>query len=209
MHLDPFQDGCYLRLVDHYMETRQPLPDNDAALARIIGISHEQWLTHASGIVRAFFKAGKGGVLTHKRCDLILKAQDDRTGKKSEIGKKGAEARWKKSCDNNDEDSKGMPKALPDRSQGNAIGQDNTRKDITYAFLGKTIKLTREQYDTWKKRYHAIADFDATLASYDDLYANDKKSWFIRLSRNLSDKHDRALQNAKPKSLADTGSQIF
>ena len=43
MHLNPFQDGCYLRLVDHYMETRQPLADNDAALARIIGISVEEW----------------------------------------------------------------------------------------------------------------------------------------------------------------------
>jgi uncharacterized protein YdaU (DUF1376 family) len=122
MHLNPFQDGCYLRLVDHYMETRQPLPDNDAALARIIGISVEQWLAEASGMLRAFFSA-KEGLLFHTRCDSILREQDERSVKQSEKSKKGAAARWGK---NNDLDATGMPKAMPT----NATRQDRTRQDM-------------------------------------------------------------------------------
>jgi uncharacterized protein YdaU (DUF1376 family) len=118
MHLDPYQDGCYLRLIDHYMDTRQPLPDNDAALARIIGISIEQWLGNASGIVRAFFKVRKG-LLFHDRCDAILAEQDARSKKQSEKSKKGAEARWRKS---NELDATGIHQAMP----ADATGQDRT-----------------------------------------------------------------------------------
>lgn len=119
-HLDPFQEGCYLRLVDEYMETRQPLPDNDQALARIIGISVEAWLRDASGIVRAFFNPQKG-LLFHDRCDKILSEQDQRSIKQSEKSKKGAQARWNKT---NNIDALGSRQAMPNY----ATGQDKTGK---------------------------------------------------------------------------------
>jgi uncharacterized protein YdaU (DUF1376 family) len=121
MHLDPFQDGCYLRLVDHYMETRQPLPDNDSALARIIGISVDQWGGSGAEVVRAFFMP-KAGKLFNDTCDRILKDQDERSEKHTEKGKKGAEARWNK---NNSLDATAIPQAMP----ANATGQDRTRQD--------------------------------------------------------------------------------
>jgi len=55
MHLNPYQDGCYRRLIDHYMKTRSSLPDNDAALARIVGDSEANWVAMASPLVRPFF----------------------------------------------------------------------------------------------------------------------------------------------------------
>lgn len=121
MHLNPYQDGCYMRLIDHYMITRQPLPDNDAALSRIIGISIDEWLGNASGIVRAFFWSSKGS-LRHERCDIILDEQDHRHRNMTEKGKKGAKARWNKI---NDIDSVGIAQALP----GDATRQDKTRQD--------------------------------------------------------------------------------
>jgi uncharacterized protein YdaU (DUF1376 family) len=121
MHLTPFQEGCYLRLVDEYMETRQPLQDNDAALARIIGISVEEWLRDASGIVRAFFIPRKG-MLFQDRCDIILREQDDRSRKQSEKSKKGAEARWHKI---NELDATGKAQAMPT----DATGQDRTGQE--------------------------------------------------------------------------------
>lgn len=116
--LDPYQDGCYLRLVDEYMETRQPLPDDDRALARIIGISFEDWMKLAAEVVRKFFVA-QNGVLYHDRCDKILDEQDLIAKQKSEKGKKGAEVRWRK---NKDLDATGIAQALPK----NATGQDRT-----------------------------------------------------------------------------------
>ncbi|MFZ0270973.1 MAG: YdaU family protein [Acidobacteriaceae bacterium] len=124
MHLTPYQDGCYLRLIDHYMETRQPLPANDAALARIIGVSLDEWHGHASGIVRAFFRH-QDGLLFHDRCDQILRDQDERAKKHTEKSKKGAAARWNKT---NGIDAMGMPQAMP----ADATGQDRTRHDSIY-----------------------------------------------------------------------------
>jgi uncharacterized protein YdaU (DUF1376 family) len=121
MHLNPFQEGCYLRLIDEYMETRQPLQDNDGALARIIGISVDEWLRDASGIVRAFFTPRKG-LLFQDRCDIVLREQDERSRKQSEKSKKGAEARWHKT---NGIDAAGITKAMPK----NATGQDRTRQE--------------------------------------------------------------------------------
>lgn len=95
MHLSPYQDGCYRRLIDHYMKTRAPLPDNDSALARIVGDSEANWVAMASPLVRPFFQA-KNGRLYLKRCEEILNYQDGKTSKLSESGKKGAEKRWGK-----------------------------------------------------------------------------------------------------------------
>lgn len=95
MHLNPYQDGCYRRLIDHYMKTRAPLPDNDAALARIIGDSEVNWVAMASPLVRPFFQSRKGRLYL-KRCEDILDYQDKKVSKLSESGKKGAEKRWGK-----------------------------------------------------------------------------------------------------------------
>lgn len=101
MHLNPYQDGCYRRLIDHYMESRQSLIDSDVALARIVGDSEANWVAMASPIVRPFFHA-KNGRLFNKRCELLLAEQDRLSKKLSESGKNGANKRWNK---NNDNDS--------------------------------------------------------------------------------------------------------
>src|SRR5215469_8498231 len=44
------EDGAYRRLIDEYMVNREPLPDDDAALARILGVSSEDWLAVANSI---------------------------------------------------------------------------------------------------------------------------------------------------------------
>lgn len=100
MHLDPYQDGCYRRLIDHYMKTRTPLPDNDQALARIVGDSFENWTQKAAPVVRQFFPS-KGGKLFNNRCEIELERQDNLTKKLSESGKKGQEARKKLQAKNN------------------------------------------------------------------------------------------------------------
>lgn len=141
-HLDPFQEGCYLRLIDEYMETRQPLPDSDSALARIIGISIEQWLRDASGIIRHFFTP-KNGLLFHDRCDQILNEQDAREKKQTEKSRKGAQARWNK---NNNIDASGIHQAMPNH----ATGQDKTRHSDTKVSLSEPP--TKEATDDKPKR---------------------------------------------------------
>jgi len=105
LHLDPYQDGCYRRLLDEYMATRQPLPDNDYALARICGISFDDWMLRAASIVRAFFKQ-KNGKLYQQTCDEELDFQDNRSHFRSEKAKKAANIRHSK---NKNLDATSMP----------------------------------------------------------------------------------------------------
>jgi uncharacterized protein YdaU (DUF1376 family) len=79
------------------MVNREPLPDDDAALARILGVSQEEWLAVANS-VRPFFKS-LDGRLVHKRCVCELRAQDLRSERYSERGKKAAFAKYSKPND--------------------------------------------------------------------------------------------------------------
>lgn len=127
MHLNPYQDGCYRRLIDHYMETRQALPDNDAALARIVGDSEANWVAMASPIVRPFFSQ-KNGKLYLKKCEIELSYQENKTKKLSESGKNGASKRWGKI---KDIDSHPIATLKP---------LDSTGQDMTRTIQDKDLK---------------------------------------------------------------------
>lgn len=132
MQLTAEQDGIYRRLIDYYMETRHPLPDNDAALARIAGVGADAWAM-ASAIVRPFFNHAKNGYLYHDFCDRILQEQDSRSKKQSEKGKNGAKKRWEKPIENYEENSNGHASAIADPLDKNATGQDRTKHNKTVA----------------------------------------------------------------------------
>lgn len=112
------QDGAYRRLLDHYMETRLPLPDNNTALARIIGISINEFQAIAPQ-VKCKFKT-KGDHLHNKRCDIELNRQDGLSKKRSNVAK----AAHKKRNENKDK------QAIAGQDPGNSgnTGQDRTRQ---------------------------------------------------------------------------------
>lgn len=96
-HLTLAEHGAYRKLIDKYMKARGPLPDNDRALASLIGCMLDEWLAVAPA-VRPMFRI-VNGKLFHKRCDAELDWQDSRTRIRQEISAKGVEARRKKSND--------------------------------------------------------------------------------------------------------------
>lgn len=93
-HLSAAADGIYRRLIDEYMVTGKPLPDNDSALAGIGRVTAEEWAVHRD-VVRAFFRANNGK-LQHKRCDNELHAQRMRAASRSKKAKEAATVRWAK-----------------------------------------------------------------------------------------------------------------
>ena len=58
LHLTLIQRAIYRELIDFYMKTRSPIPNSDVALARIVGISVDEFTPH-SEVIRAFFKVKK------------------------------------------------------------------------------------------------------------------------------------------------------
>ena len=73
LHLTTLEHGAYRLLIDAYMLHGRPLPDNDAVLARIAGMTDEAW-SGISATIRAFFMSS-GTVLKHKRCEHELEEQ--------------------------------------------------------------------------------------------------------------------------------------
>src|SRR5262249_2503078 len=79
----------------------------------------------------------------------------------------------------------------------------------SYAFVGKVIRLTTVDHETWRKRYHAIPDLDAELQSLDDFYARNNvgKEWFHRCSTALGKKHQAAVEKATTTGQRRTSAQ--
>jgi uncharacterized protein YdaU (DUF1376 family) len=85
------QHGAYRQLIDEYWITG-PLPDDDAILARIVGLDLKAWKKHRPTI-EAFFRI-KGGVWRHKRVDSERSKASTRKTKAVERAKAAAGARW-------------------------------------------------------------------------------------------------------------------
>lgn len=126
-HLTAEQDGIYRRLIDHYMETRQPLPDNDHALARLSGVTFECF-SPSSNIIRSFFKL-KAGKLNHGFCNQQLDVQDNKRKIRSENGKNAAEKRWKKPERKQSVKWQAHSNAIADPMPNDATGQEKTGQD--------------------------------------------------------------------------------
>lgn len=142
MHLNPYQDGCYRRLIDHYMKTRAPLPDNDAALSRIIGDSVDNWVVLAATEIRKFFTP-KNGHLHLRRCDDVLTYQDAKSKKLSESGKKGAKIRHSQPIENNDVSSHPKATIKPPLSPAVAQVQVQLHKEDSFAVFWKGFPRDR------------------------------------------------------------------
>lgn len=93
-HLTLEEDGAYRRLIDEYMITRQALPADAAALARVIGIPKAEYDRIAPRVIR-FFRL-RNNRLWHKRCEAEIRAQNARHNRNSEKAKKAAFARYSK-----------------------------------------------------------------------------------------------------------------
>ncbi len=122
LHLTLAQEGAYRRLIDHYMETRLPLPEDAVSLSRIVGESTKEWSAIADQLLCMFVE--KGGKLHHKRCDIELEKQDGLSKTRSKVAKEAAEKR--KQSQNHACNSQ----ANTERSPGNN-SDTRQKKDIT------------------------------------------------------------------------------
>jgi len=89
-HLTLSEHGAYKLLIDHYMHHEKPLPDNENALASIVGVDPQIW-SSVSVNVRQFFTPKKGKLI-HKRCEEELNCSFE----KRKDGKKRA-SKYRKS----------------------------------------------------------------------------------------------------------------
>ncbi len=131
------EDGAYRRLIDQYMLRGMPLPCEDRALARLAGCSIEEWREVKSAVLKFFQE--ENGVLRQKKCDAILKDQEEIAKSRTKGAKTAANARWgnkktknarrmRSECGN---DADGMRNECAPDAERNAKGMrsDATRQD--------------------------------------------------------------------------------
>jgi uncharacterized protein YdaU (DUF1376 family) len=95
------QHGAYLQLILDYWVNGAP-PDDDAVLARIVGLDARTWRRHRPIIERYFIIAG--GQWRHKRVDQELAGASERSGKAAAKARAAAEARWERERQKEPED---------------------------------------------------------------------------------------------------------
>lgn len=140
------EDGAYRRLIDHYMETKAPLPDNDRALSRIIGVGLDEWLSIKPQIITHFKPTGL--FLHHTFCDNELAIHASRIGKAKTNGKKGG----RPSNSNKSEITHSVSETKPN-GKLNITEHNITDKEITNYPSGETPNpkaicgLNLEAYD--------------------------------------------------------------
>ena len=68
-----------------------------------------------------------------------------------------------------------------------------------YAFDGKIIRLTHQDFSKWTKVYHAIPDLPSELEVADAYYADQPplRNWYFSVSRWLNREHTKLLKQAK------------
>lgn len=93
-HLDCEHDGAYGRLVRHYWKNG-PLPDNDAMLARIVGMEPRRW-RKVRPVLAAFFTVSDA-IWRHKRVDEELVRWAEKRRRAIERASAGGRAKAAKS----------------------------------------------------------------------------------------------------------------
>jgi uncharacterized protein YdaU (DUF1376 family) len=134
LHLTLAEDGAYRRLIDEYMARGGPLPDDDTALARILGTTIQEWLSVAPKI-RPFFRKS-GDVLKNPRCDKELHARAMHVHSKRINARKAAASRWEKQNETNELDASALQTQSPsnaDAMQNDATLHYNTNQQPFFA----------------------------------------------------------------------------
>lgn len=204
--------GAYLLLIFDYWRNGPP-PDDEAVLAQITKLDRAKWRKARPVLARMF--QIENGVWRHSRIERELSRSGEISEKRKAAGKAGAAKRW---------DGKGIANAMAkplanasqtqkqnDRqSQSQSQSQSQEEEVVgeiiplprrALAFSGRTIQLTRADFDEWRKRYSAIPDLAAELGALDDWLRTapqaKRDNWFQVVSGALSRKHQQAVAEEK------------
>ena len=183
-HLSLLEHGVYRQLLDLYYGTEVPLPPDLDKVCRLIGAYGTAQRKAVEQVLNEFFEKNSSG-WNNKRAD----AEIEKYRAKAEKAKKSASSRWTLMRTHSD----GIATALPTKSEGNANHKpitNNQEKKVVggapapdYAFVGKLVKLTYDDFVRWKKTYSAIPDLMAELEAADAYYHQnppaDGKWWFV------------------------------
>lgn len=185
-HLTTMQHGIYLMLIKNYWQRGAPLPNDDARLAKIAGVSVRDWKHNRDTILEFFTK--QENLLVHPRLALELSRVEAKSLKCKDAALANANRTLSKRS-TNAERPLIYTEADTDKKKSNPPKGG-------YVFEGQVIRLQRREYDAWKKAYPDI-DLQASLQSRDDWLATEaddkaRARWFMSTSNHLANLQQKA-----------------
>lgn len=136
------EEGAYRRLIDHYMMTGQPIPDDIHRIRRVLkGISLQK--TRKIWRVLSRFFDEKNGVFYHKKCEENLR----KSLKISETQSAKAYARW-------------HPESMPPETRNQNVKETSPVGDAKKSSNGRFKPPTIEQIQSYidEKNYNVDAE---------------------------------------------------
>jgi uncharacterized protein YdaU (DUF1376 family) len=193
--LSTAQHGAYLLLIMNYWQRGGALPNDDARLAKITGLTARNWLQMKSRIAE-FFECG-AEFWKHARIDHELA----RIADKSLKSKRAAQASVRRRFGERSADGQtGVEPTEADTDKEKKEEQVGG-KPPDYAFFGQTIKLKPRDFSEWKRLFHTILDLEAELSVLDGWWQDQpeekRKSWFHGTKAMLNKRHQTNLAAEK------------
>lgn len=158
VHLSAEEHGCYMRLLFSYWRSGPP-KDDDRVLARIVGLSVEEW-AEVRPMVEPFFEVLRGQWL-HWRTDDELQAAYESIEKSSRAGKAAAKARWDKEKGRTADNDKCEADAVAMQSQCGRNTNRSSNRNIGSAHHAKEPTPTQTPR---AKAKQPLGDFDDDVA---------------------------------------------
>jgi uncharacterized protein YdaU (DUF1376 family) len=137
MHLTTEQHGAYLLLLFHLWR-RGILPDEDAALARITGLSLGVWSGHRP-VLAAFFRIGNG-TWQHGRVERERTRIEAKHKSNASRAKLGAARRWNKCAAPGLDDASSIAYALPEDADSEPESESETDTELHPSLFGSSPK---------------------------------------------------------------------
>lgn len=75
------------------------------------------------------------------------------------------------------------------------------KKEKSFAFSGRVVRLNRKDFDAWQGQFHSIADFEAELSTLDVWLSRQtdakKRDWFMTGASWLNRRHQENMAKAR------------
>lgn len=203
MSLTLEEKGAYSLCLDLVYDRGGPIPDDERWLAGICNVSTRKWRSLRQRLIDLGKLAQIDGCLTNSRAELEIVSLETQARKLAESGAKGGRTRAENAATSNENNDLGQAtlKHLREdkirEEKKEEVGADAPSGG--FAFRGRTIRLTRKDFDKWRMTYHSIPDLKAELASIDawlQSVPEQQGRWFHSVQKMLNKKHQEILKPA-------------
>ena len=203
MQLSLEERGAYNTVLDLIYTRDGNLPDDDRFIAGWMMVDVRVWRRIKAVLIGRGKLYIDAGLIRNSRADVEVLRGLGRVLSARDAGIQSGNSRRHKSDheakENNDmngttvitecERTLELPTTTP---------REEEKETTHYAFFGRTIRLTGNDLERWRGRYHAIGDIVAELGALDDwLQGQDEKTrrgWFHIVSGSLNKKHQAAMR---------------